>query len=401
MVCGVAWRRSIRRRRRRRDVFDDTEYLQTLATLCQGSVRRSFQAYRDIDWDHPDFRVGPDDPRWILPRTDALGRHPWYLAQSRSRRIEIGLCRQANIAKVAMQFESILVRGLMNYTFRLPNGSPEFRYCVHESVEECNHMMMFQELIDRTGVDAHGVRLWLRLLSSALPHSATLAPNAFFFGVLAGEVPFDRTQADLLRTDDPIHPMVEQVVAIHLAEEARHIAFAHAYLSRNVRGMPRPNRFLLSLYVPLITRLLCNALLVPPRTFFAEFEIPRSVRREAFFSDPSSRRRLRDMYGDTRMLCEQVGLMNPVALLVWRACGIGGRPARYRGEPQRRNLGEDRQADSSAAGPLRTGGPANHQPSFGNVGNRVQVLRAEIPGRGTVHRHQQTGSGQAHHHAPQ
>jgi len=364
-------------------------------------VRRHFDAYADINWGATEFIVRRDDPRWVLSKSDLLGSHRWYQGQSSSRQIAIGLARQANIAKVAAQFESILVRGLMHYSFRLPNGSPEFRYCVHESVEECNHMMMFQELIDRTGVDAHGVRLWLRLLSSALPHSATLAPNAFFFGVLAGEVPFDRTQADLLRTDDPIHPMVEQVVAIHLAEEARHIAFAHAYLSRNVRGMPRPNRFLLSLYVPLITRLLCNALLVPPRTFFAEFEIPRSVRREAFFSDPSSRRRLRDMYGDTRMLCEQVGLMNPVALLVWRACGIGGRPARYRGEPQRRNLGEDRQADSSAAGPLRTGGPANHQPSFGNVGNRVQVLRAEIPGRGTVHRHQQTGSGQAHHHAPQ
>ena len=96
-IGGLAWRRGVRRRRRGRDIFDDTDYLETLATLSQGSVRRSFQAYRDIDWDHPDLSVGHHDPRWILPRTDPLGRHPWYLAQTPARQIEIGLYRQANI----------------------------------------------------------------------------------------------------------------------------------------------------------------------------------------------------------------------------------------------------------------------------------------------------------------
>ena len=335
MVCAVAWRRSVRRRWRRRDVFDDTEYLQTLATLCQGSVRRSFQAYRDIDWDHPDFRVGPDDPRWILPRTDALGRHPWYLAQSRSRRIEIGLCRQANIAKVAMQFESILVRGLMNYTFRLPNGSPEFRYCVHESVEECNHMMMFQEMVNRTGADVEGMPRWLRWLSPALTLAAGPMPNSFFFGVLAGEVPFDCTQTAILRDATPTHPILERIVAIHVAEEARHISFAHSYLGRSVPGIPRFDRFLLSLYVPIVMRMLCGAFLVLPRSFFAQLGIPRGVRRQAFFGDPASRQMLQDMYGDIRMLCYEVDLMNPAARLMWRACRIGGRPSRYRGEPSR------------------------------------------------------------------
>jgi hypothetical protein len=41
------------------------------------------------------------------------------------------------------------------------------------------------------------------------------------------------------------------------------------------------------------------------------------------------------MYGDVRMLCDDVGLMNPVALLLWRICKINGQPSRYRGEPQR------------------------------------------------------------------
>lgn len=338
-VCAgvaLAWRRGVCRRRRARHVVDDAEYVAALATLCQGSVRRHFHAYGDIDWDDPDFSVTTDDPRWTLPSTDALGRHPWYRAQSRDRQIAIGLIRQANIAKVAAQFESILVRGLLGYAFRVPNQSPEFRYCVHESIEECNHMMMFQEMVNRTGADLVGMPRWLRMLSSVLPLAAGPMPHAFFFGVLAGEVPFDRTQTNILRESAPSPPVLERIVAIHVAEEARHIAFAHSYLGRNVPLQPRFNRFMLALYVPVVMRLLCDAFLVPPRSFFARLGIPRSVRRQAFFGDPASRQALRDMFNDTRMLCHEVGLMNPVARLMWRACRISGRPARYRGEPARR-----------------------------------------------------------------
>ncbi len=44
------------------------------------------------------------------------------------------------------------------------------------------------------------------------------------------------------------------------------------------------------------------------------------------------------MYGDVRMLCDDGGLMNPFALLLWRICKINGQPSRYRGEPQRAHL---------------------------------------------------------------
>lgn len=137
--------RIVRRWRRNMDAADDAEYVEMLATLSEGSVRRNFNPYTDIDWESPEFAVTDNDPRWILPATDPLGRHPWYQAQSRERQIEIGMWRQANVAKVGLHFESILIRGLMNYTFWMPNGSPEYRYCLHESVEECNHTMMFQE----------------------------------------------------------------------------------------------------------------------------------------------------------------------------------------------------------------------------------------------------------------
>jgi hypothetical protein len=172
-------------------------------------------------------------------------------------------------------------------------------------------------------------------VSPLLPLYAGPLPNTFFFGVLAGEVPIDRMQMNVLREGNSVHPIMQTVMAIHVAEEARHIAFAHEYLRKRVPRIMRGSRFVLSLYVPVIMRVLCRAALVPPRRFFKEFGVPTSVRNDLFFDGPDSRQTLRDMFADVRMLCQDMGLMNPVAGLVWRICKIDGRPSRYRGEPQR------------------------------------------------------------------
>ncbi len=271
-------------------------------------MRRNFNPYTDIDWDSPEFAVIDDDERWILPGTDPIGRHPWYQAQPRERQIQIGMWRQANVAKVGLQFEIILIRGLTNYAFWVPNGSPEYRYCMHESVEECNHTMMFQEMVNRIGADVPpGMPRMLRWLSPFIPLVAGPLPIPFFFGVLAGEEPIDHTQKMVLREGKALHPIMERVMAIHVAEEARHISFAHEYLRKRLPHLSRMQRFWLSWNVPIIMRVLCQAIIVPPKSFWREFDIPRSVKKDLFFRAPESRQFLRDMFGDVRMLCHETG----------------------------------------------------------------------------------------------
>jgi hypothetical protein len=97
-------------------------------------------------------------------------------------------------------------------------------------------------------------------------------------------------------------------------------------------------RFLVSLYLPLTMWRLCRAIVVPPKEFWVKFDIPREVKKELFFGSAESRKWLRDMFGDVRMLAYDTGLMNPVARLVWRMCKIYGKPSRYRSEPQRQHL---------------------------------------------------------------
>lgn len=334
----MARTRMVRRWRRSMDVTDDAQYVDMLNTLSEGSVRRNFNPYTDIDWDAPEFAVTPDDERWILPATDPLGRHRWYQAQPVQKQIEIGMWRQANVAKVGLQFELILIRGLTNYAFWVPNGSPEYRYCLHETIEECNHTLMFQEMVNRIGADVPGMPRLLRWLAPVIPQVAGPLPVPFFFGVLAGEEPIDHTQKNVLREGKELHPIMERVMAIHVAEEARHISFAHEFLRKRLPRLSRRQRFMLSLNVPLIMRILCQAIIVPPRSFFTEFDIPREVRKELFFRSPESRQMLRDMFADVRALCYETNLMNPVAKLVWRMCKIDGPPSRYRSEPQRRHI---------------------------------------------------------------
>ncbi len=245
--------------------------------------------------------------------------------------------RQANVAKVGLHFESILIRGLMNYTFWVPNGSPEYRYCLHESVEECNHTMMFQEMVNRVGADVPGMPRLLRWISPLVPLVAGPLPVAFFIGVLAGEEPIDHTQKNVLREGKSLHPIMEKVMAIHVAEEARHISFAHEYLRKRLPHMTRLQRFWISLYYPLTMRALCQAITVPPKGFWDEFDIPRAVKKELFFRSPQSRKWLRDMFADVRMLAYDTGLMNPAARLMWRLCKINGKPSRFRSEPSRQH----------------------------------------------------------------
>ncbi|WP_084352006.1 AurF N-oxygenase family protein [Millisia brevis] len=311
------------------------EYYDNLRLLSEGSVNRHFDAYTDIDWQSPEFAVIEDDERWILPATDPLGGHPWYLAAPRDLQIEIGRYRQANVAKVGLQFEGILVGGFMNYATSLTNGDPEYRYCLHESAEECNHMMMFQEMVNRVDRRAAGMNRVLRFLAPFIPLAAKGFPTLFFIGVLAGEEPIDHTQKAVLREGGNLHPIMRRVMQIHVAEEARHISFAHQWIERRVPRLGRAQRFLVSLALPIIMRVLADAIMIPPKSFWERFDIPEQVRKDLFWTGSRGRGLLTEVFADVRMLADRAGLRTPLAKLVWRALLIDGRSSRFRSEPQR------------------------------------------------------------------
>jgi hypothetical protein len=313
----------------------DDGYRTMLRTLSEGSVHVHFDPYEDIDWEAPEMAVDPKDPRWILaPHVDPLGATEWYQSLPIDRQIELGQWRMLNVMKVGAAFESALIRGLMHYAIELPNGSPEFRYCLHEMTEECNHIQMFQELVNRSGVDVPGTRLHFRLMLPFLGLFGGYDPLALMVGILGGEEPIDHYQKHAIRSSELPTP-VRRVMEIHIAEEARHISFAVAFLQMRLKQVNRFQRFTLSLGFPIIMRWLANEIMTPPRGITKRFGIPRAVVKEAFWSGPKSREILASYFGDMRALAEETGLMNSVSRRLWKRLGIAGDPSRYRGEPER------------------------------------------------------------------
>ncbi|WP_165692572.1 diiron oxygenase, partial [Mycolicibacterium fortuitum] len=53
----MARTKMITRWRKNMEVGDDIDYVDMLTTLSEGSVRRSFNPYTDIDWDAPAYAV--------------------------------------------------------------------------------------------------------------------------------------------------------------------------------------------------------------------------------------------------------------------------------------------------------------------------------------------------------
>lgn len=311
------------------------DYTDILKTLSEGSVNKHFDAFADIAWDDPEFAVVPNDPRWVLPKVDPLGGHEWYLGQPLERQIEIGMARQACIAKVGWQFESALIRGVLEYTFWSKNQDPQFRYLMHEVTEETHHIQMFQELVNRIGVDTPGARPWFKWIQTFLPMAGRWLPAIFFTGVLAGEEPIDHIQKSIIRGGTDMHPLLRRVMQIHIAEEARHISWAHEYLKRTAARMGGLNKFVFSLAFPVVMRVLCDIIVKPTPAFRKEFGIPRKVLNELYFKSPESRKLLQDLFADVRMLAEEAELMNPASRQIWKLLKIDGRPARFRSEPAR------------------------------------------------------------------
>ncbi|UJA21612.1 diiron oxygenase [Thermoleophilia bacterium SCSIO 60948] len=312
-------------------------YREFLETLSEGSVHVHFDPYEDIAWDSPELELDPDDPGWILPAEhDPLGATAWYQALPHDRQVEIGRWRVLNAIKVGGAFESILIRGLMHYAMGLRNGSPEFRYCLHEMTEECNHIQMFQELVNRSRTDVPGMRPTFRATAPLLGFLGGYQPLILMVGILAGEEPIDHHQKALLRSGVALPPALSRVMQIHIAEEARHVSFATEFLRLRIPRLGRLQRAGMSVVFPVLMRWLAAEIMTLPRSLQRRLAIPEEVYREAFWRSPHSRAVMASYLADMRALATDTGLMNPVSRRLWKRLGIGGEPSRYRGEPERR-----------------------------------------------------------------
>src|SRR5277367_1000286 len=280
-------------------------------------------AYADIDWDNPEFRIDHDDPRWELEPDDVLGATEWYRSQPAGIRSRIGLSMLANFMKSGVIFEYVLKRGLLEFAIGLPTGAPEFRYCYHETIEEAQHSLMFQEFINRTGFKIPPLNRLERRAADFVVKYARKFPELFFIFVLAGEDPIDYVQRQTLRKNrQDTHPLFRRIMQIHVTEEARHMSFARHTLRRLVPELNPSRRRKLGLCVPIILGVMGKMMMEASPQIAREFNIPREVVDAAYRRNPIHRARMHGASTKLFRLCEELGLMNKWSLRLWRAMRI-------------------------------------------------------------------------------
>lgn len=311
------------------------DYADQVSALTVAMSRLGFDPYVDIDWDAPENVLDAEDPRWQLdPEAAPLAATQWYGDQSLQRRIEMGRWMTANMLKVTLQFEMMLVRGVVHYAGALPNGAPIFRYLLHELSDECRHIQMFQEFVNRTGVDVPGMRRASRIIGPIIAFIGGYANVFLFIGVLCGEQPLHFQQTLQHRGAAQVPPLLNRITSIHLAEEARHISFADIHLAQRIQSAGRIRRALYAITFPFFLRWLIGEMLTPPRAFVRQFGIPQRVFKAAYWRSDYSRRLIAESAADVRRLAADLGLLT-WSRWIWRLLGIDGRLPRYRGEPDR------------------------------------------------------------------
>lgn len=298
-------------------------YFDLVRKLSHQSVVKHFDAYADIEWKSPEFRIDLADPRWELDPDDVLGATEWYRSQSAGIRSRIGLHLLANFMKIGVSFEYVLKRGLLDFASGLPTGSPEFRYCYHETIEEAQHSLMFQEFINRTGFNIQGLSGLERRGADFVAKYARKFPELFFVFVLAGEDPIDYVQRQTLRRNrEDIHPLLRRIMQIHVTEEARHISFARYNLRMRVPRLSTTRKGRLALSVPLILGAMAKMMMEASPQIAREYSIPREVVNTAYRNNPIQRRRMHEASTKLFALCDELGLVNHLSGRLWKVMGI-------------------------------------------------------------------------------
>ena len=292
--------------------------------LSRQSVDKHFDAYADVSWDEPAMALEAADPRFAAWSFDPIGQTDWYRSQPAEVQSRLGLFRVATAMRTGWEFENILQRGLLEHAFWMPNGRPEFRYLHHEIVEESQHTMMFQEFVNRSGLDVRGMPGGMKVVSRAVIWLSRRFPELFFLFVIGGEDPVDYLQRRQLRSGDA-HPLVERIMRIHVTEEARHLSFARHYLKRAVPALGPVRRGVLATVAPLLFGTMARVMVFPNTHTLRTFGVPRRVARTALRS-PTARDLLGESLAKPRRMCEELGLMTRPARLLWRLVVGEGAP---------------------------------------------------------------------------
>jgi hypothetical protein len=176
--------------------------------------------------------------------------------------------------------------------------------------------------VNRSGFDVPGLKRADEMGARFVIRLGRTFPELFFIFVLGGEDPIDYVQREALRSEYPIHPLLERIMRIHVTEEARHLSFARHYLKLHVPQLGRLRRLALTIEAPLVLSNMASMMLKPPRRLVHRYQIPESVIREAFTENQEFKSDALASLRKVRTLCEELGLLGSLGRLLWKRLSL-------------------------------------------------------------------------------
>lgn len=283
----------------------------TAQRLLAGSVKRSYDPAVDIDWDAPLI----DGAYFVPPSMVSLYGTPLWDELTHEQRVELSRQEMVNTVSVGIWFENILNQMLLRMAYEQDPTRRHVHYALTELGDECRHMTMFGQLIDRVGGRPYRQGWLLHNLGRVLP----LRGPAVWVAALVGEEIFDALQRTTMH-DEQLQPLVRQVMRIHVTEEARHIRFAREDLARRMAKAPWPARAFARIVAGVGALLLKKVLTRPEVYRRAGLDLRRS-RRAARRNE-----HIRGIYAEgfekLRAYLHENGVIGGPSRMLWRLAGV-------------------------------------------------------------------------------
>jgi P-aminobenzoate N-oxygenase AurF len=277
--------------------------------LLRSTAAKNFDPDIDIDWSAP----LADGLRYALPHRCSLYGTDLFNGLSPSQQLELGKHEVVSVASTGIFLESVLMRMLAGLAYWGDPVSRHAQYALAELGEETRHTIMFARMIERLGTPCYLPPKIILRLGGML--SGIARGPSMWGAILIGEEIIDRLQREIV-ADESVQPLVRMISHIHIVEEARHVGFARAELTRSVARSSRLamayHRFVLARIAFVFSRILIN-----PRVYAAVGLDPRQARRAAL-ANPYYRATLK--YGGEKLVSflTQAGLIGRPGRFLWR-----------------------------------------------------------------------------------
>jgi P-aminobenzoate N-oxygenase AurF len=283
------------------------------AQLVLAAERRSFDPFREIDWQLP-----IDDSSFHLaPQTLPLYGTGVWMRMGETERRAYSRHECASLCAAGIWFENILMHCVVDHLYDLPADDGAHRFLLVETADECRHSAMFGEYVRRAGTPAYPPHAALR--TSGRLMKATTTRSAAYIAILAAEELLDASNRATTAAED-VHPIPRAMARIHVIEEARHMAFARTYLEEAWPRLDRITRARAVVAAPFVVRCIAEALVNP--AVYQTLGIAGGWR--VAHANPHRRRLLRRDLAPLVAFLHRLGAIPPPARPLWQRLGLAG-----------------------------------------------------------------------------